>query len=323
MPSRSQFLSLLRLTIFGIVLTIGIGRCGDPSEDAPVTPTPEAPPAVRAAMEAVTADARQDCRISDITAIVTPTLSPEAGSSRLWVRGGGGDASQVLSQFSKLKLRGKPIVIVLSATAANAFQSTFNYFQTKLPGIALEGVYTQSQADANRDNNAQAVGNAGAVIITGGYPDRLRHIPGTRLGEAIRAAHARGVPIYTDSASLSLIGNYFAWDVPKNINRTNRGIGAVPAVFLSHLDEPQKYGRSFLDDLWMVVPSRKALGFGLTGQTVGTVRGSVITAYGSNSAIHRIYVYDQRYLPTVNCERWYLVPGESFSLSTGKVTRVP
>jgi len=318
--SQRQFaatVTILVAVLFSILT--GCAKKVEGEDEGDIGPGPASPEVIRAALESVKGDANRECRLSEVKPILV-TGAPEMTDPRvLWVRGGGWESDETLRNFSGFNQSGRPIVVILSAAPINGTQDVnyyLNYYRQRMTGT-FQAIRTQNASEANNENYAEQVRNAGAIVITGGYPDQLRHIPGTALGNAIREAHAAGIPIYTNSASVSMIGNYFAWNVPKTLSGQNAGLNTVPAVFLSHLNEASKFGSDFLQDLWMVVPSRRKLGFGVMAQTIAYLRGLKLKVYGESPVRNRVYVYDARYGATQNCVRWFMVPGESFDLRAG------
>lgn len=250
------------------------------------------------------------CRVTDaVTYQPTGTANTE-----LWVRGGGWENGELLSNFASRVKNSSYIAIVLSATQPNGQYNSnyfFKYYQDRMPGANLQRVYTTAR-NATDPNLIQIIQNAGAIVITGGQADLLRHLKSNvGVGAAIVAAYRNGIPVYTNSASASLVGTYFGWDITKR--QVGLGLGLTAPTFVSHLEAPQNYGQG-LNDLWALVPNHSKQSFGLTAGTLTAVNGTTMAVYGSDPSKHFVYVYDQRLPRTENCRYWVLLPGDKFGI---------
>jgi cyanophycinase len=68
-------------------------------------------------------------------------------------------------------------------------------------GAEVEPVLVRDRFDADDDRYAAAIGEADLVYLSGGKPGHLtRSLIGTRVGEALLAAHARGAALAGCSA---------------------------------------------------------------------------------------------------------------------------
>jgi cyanophycinase len=73
-------------------------------------------------------------------------------------------------------------------------------------GAEVEPVFVRDRIDADDDAHAQAIGEADLVYLSGGKPGHLNgSLVGTRVGEAILAAHARGAAIAGCSAGAMVL----------------------------------------------------------------------------------------------------------------------
>lgn len=73
-------------------------------------------------------------------------------------------------------------------------------------GAEVEPVLVRTREDAADDGAAQAIGEADLVYVANGRPGHLRRVLcGTRLGDALRAAHQRGAVIAGCSAGAMLL----------------------------------------------------------------------------------------------------------------------
>jgi cyanophycinase len=108
-------------------------------------------------------------------------------------------------------------------------------------GAEVEPVLVRDRFDADDDAHAQAIGEADLIYLSGGKPGHVSGaLVGTRVGEALRAAHDRGATIAGCSAgAMTITGRH--WDM-----RAKRlvwplhwrtGLGLVPgATVIPHYD---------------------------------------------------------------------------------------
>lgn len=252
-----------------------------------------------------------NCRITDAISY-TPTPITQAKTT-LWVRGGGWENQDVLNGFGKYVGSDGYAAIILSATDSSGGTGTnyfLNYYRQRMTGVKLVPIHTSNFSDASNSQYVQTVNGAQAIVITGGNTERLRHLVGSPLGQAVVAAHARGIPVYTNSASTSLIGRYFSWNLRQTIRK---GLDLLPVSFLSHFDETAKFGQG-TQDLWRLVPSRLSQSFGVTSETIAIIRENQLKVWGNNPTRNLVYVFDSRFPKTANCASWVLRPGETFPL---------
>lgn len=246
------------------------------------------------------------CRVSDVLSV---SRQSNTRNRVLFIRGGGWENAEQL-QFFLNYVNGGKIAVVLSATTRSSAQQVFNYYAS-LMSAQLVPIYTESPAEANDSEIVRKLEGAGGILITGGQPARLRHLLGTRLGVAIQSAHAHGIPVHTNSASTALVGSHFGWNLREAIDN---GLFLLPVTFLSHLEDPQKYGQ-YPSDLWHLIDERiNEQSFGLTAGTTAEILDGELTVRGDGGTKEMVLVYDSQLGRTDFCKYWVLLPGESYRL---------
>ncbi len=224
------------------------------------------------------------------------SLKPEDPTGRatrtLVMRGGGWESAEDLEPFESLLKDGK-IAIVLSATTYGSAQGTqyfFDWYGNRL-SHALDPIYTYANAPSGSANSAanpahgEKIAASVGVIITGGDPFKLQHVVGSKLGEAIKKAYEAGIPIYANSAGLSILGPTFTWDL--STGTRGKGLGLISAPVISHVND---FG--LFCDLWNLVPAYAKQGFGISKDTVAVVTNNQLRTHPISAG--KIYHYQVR-----------------------------
>lgn len=298
LPVRALILLVLAFVAVGVV------RCGRESE--PAAGVMETLPAISIDLSKALKDAQGHCHISQAYNYGgKKAAKPERV---LWTRGGNWEDLKTLSLFAKYAQGGTAAIILNAAPSAGAEDINYylDYYKKRMLGTTLEPIYALG-SDADRDEHVQTIKRAKAIVITGGYPDHLRALPKSELGKAIKAAYERGIPVYTNSASVSLVGKYFGWDLKR---RHTVGLELLTPTFMSHMERPGK-----TEELWRIVPKAGAQAFGLTADTLAVINDKELVVYGDDPAKHRVFVYDQRFPRSEVCPFWVLLPGEAFPVN--------
>lgn len=295
----------LFIAIATLGAVVGVVRCGGGGADSAEALRGEPTPALRWKKNPndVTPFQNGLCRVSDAIEPVSPPTHP---ARTLWVRGGGWEGNSTLSTFTDHLTSGQYAALILSATSASGNTNTqyfLKYYKERMPGVRVQPIYTRQASDAENANYVSVVKGASAILITGGYPDNLRHLVRTALGRAIQQAYLAGIPVYTNSASTSLVGSLFAWDLNQKIQS---GLSLLKPAFLSHLERS-----GHPEQLWGIVPKRLQQSFGVWETTTAVIEDQVLTVYGEGSTT-LVFVYDQEFPRSAKCRYWVLQAGESF-----------
>lgn len=143
--------------------------------------------------------------------------------------------------------RARPRVVILPTAAAPDGEPVFRRWADMgvehfaALGAEVEPVLVRTGDEAGDDGAVQAIGEADLVYLSGGKPGHLRRVlHGSRVGAAIRDAHARGAVIAGCSAGAMVLAERQAelrrgvlpWPL-----RWSLGLGLVDAVaVLPHYD---------------------------------------------------------------------------------------
>ena len=108
-------------------------------------------------------------------------------------------------------------------------------------GAEVEPVLVRDRFDADDDAHAQAIGEADLVYLSGGKPGHLTEsLLGTRVGDAIVAAHERGAALAGCSAgAMILAGRHFDFRIRRMLFplRWQDSLALVPkATVIPHYD---------------------------------------------------------------------------------------
>ncbi len=211
------------------------------------------------------------------------------------MKGGGWESRADIEAFEAHVPTGK-IAIVLSATTYGANQGTqyfYDYYRARsshplIPIYTYEGGSGENDADSTK--HLPKIAQAAGIIITGGDPQRLKHLVGNALGQAIHDAYQKGTPVYANSAGLSILGPYFSWNLSSG--KFSIGLGLIAAPVISHVNDFNLYC-----DLWNLVPAHSAHGFGIEKDTMAEVVDGHLRVH--EVSVGRVYHYKTR--PTNGC----------------------
>ncbi len=108
-------------------------------------------------------------------------------------------------------------------------------------GAEVEPVLVRDRIDADDDAAAQAIGEADLIYLSGGKPGHLTtSLLGTRVGDAISAAHDRGAALVGCSAgAMTLAARHFDFRMRRMLwpLRWRGGLSLVPTVtVIPHYD---------------------------------------------------------------------------------------
>jgi cyanophycinase len=119
-------------------------------------------------------------------------------------------------------------------------------------GAEVEPVLVRDRFDADDDAAAQAIGEADLVYLSGGKPGHLTEsLLGTRVGDAIVAAHERGAALAGCSAGAMILGGrHFDFRIRKLLFplRWRESFDLVPkATVIPHYDAwPEAFSAAFV-----------------------------------------------------------------------------
>lgn len=232
------------------------------------------------------------------------------GSQTMVLKGGGWETAADLAIFEGFVPAGD-IAIILSATTAGATQGTQTFYdwyagrstRKLLPIYTYAGAATGTKYHADHDSNLETLRKAAGIIITGGDPLRLKHLVGSKLGAAVKSAYENGIPLYANSAGLSILAPHFTWSL-SNRSRS-AGLGLLPTPVLSHIND-----YNLFCDLWNLVPQYAKLGFGITKDTIVVIRNGELRVHPDRAG--KVYRYET--LPASGCVPPALAPNEGVSL---------
>lgn len=145
-----------------------------------------------------------------------------------------------------------------------------------------------SRAEALNGSLAAAFDGVSAIFMTGGNQLKLSNfITGTPFGEAVLAAHRRGVVVGGTSAGASILADHMiafgsGGSTPKQrMSQLSAGLGLLRGVVIDqHFEQRNRYGRL----LSLVAQSPSLLGIGVDEDTAAVVRGErVLEVVGRGS----------------------------------------
>jgi cyanophycinase len=119
-------------------------------------------------------------------------------------------------------------------------------------GAEVERVLVRDRFDADDEAHAQAIGEADLVYLSGGKPGHLTDsLIGTRVGDALVAAHARGAALAGCSAgAMILAGRHFDFRARRLLwpLRWSESLALVPrATVIPHYDAwPEAFSAAFV-----------------------------------------------------------------------------
>jgi len=141
--------------------------------------------------------------------------------------------------------------------------------------VDVVAVRPETREDAQDPRLVDAISNATGIFMTGGNQLKLSSIVcGTALGDAVLAAHRRGVVVAGTSAGASIQSSHMlAFGGPgatakQRMTQMAAGLGLIEsAVIDQHFDQRNRYGRL----LMIVAQSPQLLGIGVDEDTAAIV----------------------------------------------------
>jgi cyanophycinase len=148
----------------------------------------------------------------------------------------------------------------------------------------VAAVRPETRADADDPASAGALDRATGIFMTGGNQLKLSAVvAGTAFGEAIRAAHRRGVTVGGTSAGASILAEHMiAFGRPgstprQRMSQLAAGLGLVSqAIIDQHFAQRNRYGRL----LSLVAQSPALLGIGVDEDTAAIIDGDLLRVAG-------------------------------------------
>src|SRR6476620_121114 len=145
----------------------------------------------------------------------------------------------------------------------------------KLGAHEVFGARPEAREQANDPALAERLGDATGIFMTGGNQLKLSAvIAGTAFGDAILAAHRRGVTVGGTSAGASIQSSHMVafgsgGTTPKQrMTQVAAGLGLLPGCVIDqHFEQRNRYGRL----LMIVSQSPQLLGIGVDEDTCATV----------------------------------------------------
>lgn len=168
-------------------------------------------------------------------------------------------------------------IVVLSTASSLGDEITRAYLDlfTQLGVADVAGIRPESREQAQDAAQAELVGRATAVFMTGGNQVKLSTlVVGTALGDAIVAAHRRGALVAGTSAGASVCSEHMvsfgsAGTTPKfRVGQVSQGLGLVPgAIIDQHFTQRNRFGRLFA----LVAANPHQLGIGIDEDTAAMI----------------------------------------------------
>ncbi len=154
----------------------------------------------------------------------------------------------------------------------------------RLGAASAFGVRPESREEAADLALCSQLDEATGIFMTGGNQLKLSAIVnGTPFGEAIKAAHLRGVTVGGTSAGASIQSSHMVafgsgGSTPKQrMTQLAAGLGLIPdCVIDQHFAQRNRYGRL----LMLVAQSPNLLGIGVDEDTAAIVRGDTMDVIG-------------------------------------------
>ncbi len=208
------------------------------------------------------------------------TISPQSGPGALIAIGGAEDKlgrRAVLSEFVSLA-GGKDARIAVIPTASSLGPEIVEVYDAlfrKLGAREVVGARPQSRSEANDPAVVATLDDVTGIFMTGGNQLKLASIiTGTAFGDAITAAHRRGVVVAGTSAGASIQSSHMVAFGPGGSTPKQRmtqlagGLALVPDVVIDqHFSQRNRYGRL----LMLVAQSPALLGIGIDEDTAAVV----------------------------------------------------
>ncbi len=220
------------------------------------------------------------------------TISPQSGPGALIAIGGAEDKlgrRAVLSEFVALA-GGSDARIAVVPTASSLGPEIVEVYDAlfrRLGAREVVGVRPHSRGDAEAPDVVALLDDVTGIFMTGGNQLKLASIvSGTAFGDAIVAAHRRGVVVAGTSAGASIQSSHMVAFGPGGSTPKQRmtqlagGLGLVPDVVIDqHFSQRNRYGRL----LMLVAQSPALLGMGIDEDTA-----AVVTEEASPDGVSRL-----------------------------------
>lgn len=183
---------------------------------------------------------------------------------------------------------GREAVIAVVPTASSLGVEVVEVYRavfSTLGAAEVIAVRPESRAQAHDPELVELLGRATGVFMTGGNQLKLSaYVTGTPVGDAIVAAHDRGVVVGGTSAGASILaGHMIAFgsggSTPKQrMSQLAAGMGLVPGVVIDqHFAQRNRYGRL----MSLVAQSPSLLGVGVDEDTAAVFRaGGLLEVVG-------------------------------------------
>jgi cyanophycinase len=208
------------------------------------------------------------------------TISPQSGPGPLIAIGGAEDKlgrRAVLSEFVSLA-GGADARIAVVPTASSLGPEIIEVYDAlfrKLGAREVVGARPHSRSEAEDPAVVGLLDDVTGIFMTGGNQLKLASIvSGTAFGDAIVAAHRRGVVVAGTSAGASIQSSHMVAFGPGGSTPKQRmtqlagGLGLVPDVVIDqHFSQRNRYGRL----LMLVAQSPALLGIGIDEDTAVVV----------------------------------------------------
>jgi len=179
-----------------------------------------------------------------------------------FVRAAGGDQARI-------------VVIPTASSLGHEVVEVYDALFRKLGAAEVVSAGPQNRDDAHDPSYVELIEKATGIFMTGGNQLKLSGVvTGTPFGEAIRAAHRRGVVVGGTSAGASIQSSHMvAFGVggatPKQrMTQVAAGLGLLDSsVIDQHFDQRNRYGRL----LMIVAQSPQLLGMGVDEDTAAVI----------------------------------------------------
>ncbi len=226
--------------------------------------------------------------------------NPQPPRPTLFAIGGAEDrlgASSVLRRFVRLAGGKRSRIVVVPAASAFPSEVVTAYTDvfSRLGCPEVDIVNPASRRDASDPALVDAVDQATGVFMSGGSQLKLGQLlPGTPLGEAVRAAHDRGAVIGGTSAGASIMSEFMISMGDEGVTPRQRhsqlsaGLGLIDGVVIDqHFGQRARYGRL----MSMVAGSPSLIGIGIDEDTAIEITDrSTFTVHGTGA----VFVLDCR-----------------------------
>ncbi len=188
---------------------------------------------------------------------------------------------------------GATIAVVATASAlGEAILDEYDAVFSDLGAGRILRLCPSSRAEADDDSAdgpAAALADVDAIFMTGGNQLKLTQIVGgTRFGDAVRAAYARGALVGGTSAGASAVSEHMIAfgdesDTPRQgVTASAAGLGLLPDVIVDqHFSQRNRYGRL----LSLVARSPRLLGLGVDEDTAAVIRGGHLLEVVGNGCV--------------------------------------